>query len=314
MLTRRLWTQAPRTRSWSTAANLRLGLQKHGKQQRLSRAYSNYAPKGPPPYYNMYGQSPKSPKSRTSRLKDMAIGSILTITAYIAHCYWAVLEETKEDEEYFSELHGIFSHYNQLLGEAEASGDDSPESMEKIQSLFKERAMVLTRAGIQKDEENRSVRELGPLPKLPEDHKCKCHGVQSITDSDTLILMPPQPPADKLKEMNEFAWEHGLLTRTRIVTHDVVVAVNAFAGDMKVGGSTWQGLTNSSPSKLHEIICRSLFMIDKLLKEGIFNGDGPTMVTVILRDTIFSFVYNGVDIGIIGGSNLGRMSDYFGGI
>ncbi|KAI0514586.1 hypothetical protein F5B22DRAFT_611061 [Xylaria bambusicola] len=290
MLIRRLGARVPRvlgpatasrstfvtlreTPSLHSGAALRYGLPKIEKRQQLSRVYSNFAPRD----YSRYDAYAQPPKSRGSRLKDMAIGSILTIIAYLAYksySLWDVVKHAREEIDVAIELDEIYSHYDQLLDQAEAAGD-----MEKSQSLFKERAMALVRAML-RNQEDQTINDLGPLPTLPEDYDGgQSHGAQIFGGGDTLMLMPQCPPLDEGNSLSP--------------RHLVAVAINAFAEDIGINDDA-MGLVNYRTPKVHEIIRRSRFMLEKLRKEGTI--DGMTLVTVYLWDFEFMFVY---DEGII---------------
>ncbi|KAK5628696.1 hypothetical protein RRF57_004411 [Xylaria bambusicola] len=290
MLIRRLGARVPRgpgsvtaksstflilgkTPSLHSGTNLRYGLSKIEKGQQLSRAYSNFAPTDPYSHYDAYAQPPKS---RVSRLKDMAIGSVLTIIAYLAYrtySLWDVVKHAEEELGVAIKLEEIYSHYDQLLEQAEAVDDK-----EKIRSLFKERAMALVRA-ILRNQEDQTINELGPLPTLPEDYDCQSHGTLIFGDGDTVMLMPQRPPLDEANPLSP--------------RHMVAVAINAFAEDVGINDDA-MGLVNYRTPKVHEIICRSRYMLEKLRKEGTI--DGMTLVTVYLWDFEFMFVY---DKGIV---------------
>ncbi|KAI0540619.1 hypothetical protein GGR58DRAFT_460318 [Xylaria digitata] len=307
MLIRRVWTQAPRAPSLSTACvsrhvyakiqdhhiNTKLPVELHNHEQ-PSRAYSNYAPRGPPPYYNMYGQPPKS---RASRLKDMAIGSILTITVYFAYIYWELrdeLKEMEEEEERASMVNEIFLHYQQLLEKAEKSDDGSPESLERIHSILKERAMAFARKVFTDGQDDQLIEDLGPLPKIPEGRLSP--EVQRIEDKDTLVLMPPPPSADKSRVIDESNPRRGPHSWDQVVSNNIVVAVNVFSEDSQVRArERWQ--TDPDAAQFREIIARSMFMVDKLRREGVLR-DGGVEITVILRNEMFSFFYDENDLTI----------------
>ncbi|KAI1271232.1 hypothetical protein F5Y07DRAFT_383512 [Xylaria sp. FL0933] len=301
MLLRRLRPGMLSVQSWSAAypskqihwkaqcpsrgANLRPGPPNHEKR-RFSRFYSNYAPRGPPPYYNPYAQQPRS---RASRLKDMAIGSALTIIAHLAYesyDYWQLTKEMEEEEQLASNVKTLFSQYDRLVQKVLRGDDGSPERTEEIRTLLKERAIALTRAVIPKHSPDQSVTEVGPLPRLPEDHKCQCHEVQRLEDGDTLMLIPPQPSAREIEEMRKGETDPS----TRVVAGKAFVAINAFAGDV-AASEPGQKITDPGASKFHEILCRSALMLDKLCNEGIMD-EVAISVTVFLWDDMFFFIYD----------------------
>ncbi|KAI0811906.1 hypothetical protein GGR55DRAFT_639619 [Xylaria sp. FL0064] len=281
-----------KARCHSKGANLRLGSSSHEKR-RLSRLYSNYAPRGPPPYYNPYAQQPRS---RASRLKDMAIGSALTIIAYLAYesyDYWQRTKEVEEEEEVRTNVDALLSQYDRLLQKVLQGDDGSPERTEEIRALLKERTIALTRAIIPKDSPDQSVTEVGPLPRLPEDHKCQCREVQRLEDGDTLMLIPPQPSGRELEETKKREADPSL----RLVAGKAVVAINAFARDI-AASEPGKRITDPGASKLHEILCRSALMLNKLSNEGIMD-DVPIWVTVFLWDDMFFFIYDKGNVSLV---------------
>ncbi|KAI0973962.1 hypothetical protein F4678DRAFT_424074 [Xylaria arbuscula] len=265
-------------------AELRHEYPNHEKQPHLSRKYSNYAPRGQPPYYDVYAQAPRS---RASRFKDMAIGSGLTIIAYLvfdSYDYWQARKQAKEEEKGVSELKEITARYDKLM---EAADDGSEESVEKINALFRERTMALARALVPDKFRltGEFVTDLGPLPRLTEDYHCRCREAHSIEDGRTLMLMPPQPPPARLKVLEE----NKRTEWPTIITNSVILGVNMSA----------RQLESSNPeSKFHELICRSKFKLGKLRKEGVIYG--ATLVFVHLRDTMFTFICEGERVSLIG--------------
>ncbi|KAI8953219.1 hypothetical protein F4801DRAFT_537845 [Xylaria longipes] len=288
MSLRRLWTRAPHiprtatSLSWSTAylsrptlqipyrvAYLRFAVQKYEKQQHSFKAYSNYAPRDPSQYYGAYGQPPKS---RASRLKDMAIGSALTIAVYIAY----ILHEsrqTAQDERDVSavdnEIGELIDHYDKLLTRAEAEDDGSPESAEHIHGVLKERAIAIMR-WLQTWEEM-PVEDLGPLPRFPEGHKD--HGSEMVEDRDIVVLKPPPPPKEKLEDIDP---EEKAFT----IIHEMVVVVNHSTEDL--------GISNPM---FYEIGCRLAIMMDNLCRVGTLDPDSPTLVMFCFRDRGEDYIY-----------------------
>ncbi|KAI3322520.1 hypothetical protein HD806DRAFT_500307 [Xylariaceae sp. AK1471] len=313
MLLRRLHTQTPRTertvaRSWSTAhlsrhfhgktqtafkyrgVHLRFEFQQSAKQQQLSRSYSNYAPRGPPPYSTYIQQ----PRSRASRLKDMAIGSILTIAVYLTYefyVYRQIMKEMKEDEVLGRTLNELLFHYAELLDKAEANGDDA----EKIRALVMERAKAVALLSVDQGHQGEPVEDLGPLPRLPEGQAL--HGKEKIEDEDTLVLFPPQPDAEELAKLDKEARKRGEGERTEQPVYTVFIAINAFSEDLGLPGPGKErempksGAIDSGEFKFGEVLVRSGFMIDGLCSAGTLEPDRRALVTILLRDDVWVYTY-----------------------
>ncbi|KAI1425653.1 hypothetical protein F5Y12DRAFT_352926 [Xylaria sp. FL1777] len=332
MLLRQLSPGTATAQSWSTTvylsqrmhgkapclyrgANLRFGCPKHEKQLHFSRPYSNYAPKGPPPYYNpyhnpYYNPYGQPPRSRISRFKDIAIGSVLTIIAlfaYGSYYTWPKWKAMREAEKLTSDVQERLDRYDWLLKKAEAGDDGSAESAEKIRRLLKERAIFAVRAFIPKEEEFKYIMDLGPLPRLPQDYACECRERQGIEDDDTLMLMPSQESTGEIKGL-KWMNEDDADGRSIRPIHPprLLVAVNAFSKDMGTHDPE-EKITQPGASKLHEVICRSAFILDNLHNKGIVNG--PTLVIVLLRDGIFSFICEESGIWIVHNDHIHRADD-----
>ncbi|KAI0479547.1 hypothetical protein F4859DRAFT_439065 [Xylaria cf. heliscus] len=311
------WTQplrAPRivtTQSWLTArpsrpthmrvqipyraANLRLGSQKHWKRQHFAKAYSNYAPRGPSQYYGAYGQPPKS---GASRLKDMAIGSVLTIAVYSVYVFYHArkrLQEMRGREDMKNELGDIFPHYERLLTKAEKEDDGSAESAEKIHRLFKERAVAIMHVGLSKQEKDQFVvRDMGPLPRFPQGHRN--HGKEMVRDEDTLVLMPPPVSEEELAEIP-------IEDRARTIIYSMVLAINDHTENFQVKN----GPIHSGPAnpKFYELECRLVIVIDSLYQEGALDPSMPTLVSFFWRDAVLQYVYKSRTLRSLGQDKIG---------
>ncbi len=188
------------------------------------------------------------------------------------------------------EMFKFLVHSDKLLAEAEADDDGSPESAEKIRSLFKERAMGAARSYIPKSQQGQPVIDLGPLHRLPEDDES--HEVQRIKDSDTLVLMSPTRTAEEIKKSKEFreaSLKHGPES-IALVTCCIMVAVNTFVKDLGVS-DLQKALINHRASKFQEIIRRTEFTLNRLHEERRVGM--PITVKFFLRDEILSLVYDG---------------------
>ncbi|KAI1303259.1 hypothetical protein F5Y03DRAFT_188262 [Xylaria venustula] len=278
-------------------AGLRHGYRKQQQQQHVSGNYSNYTPTGQYPHYDMYAQPPRSP--RDSRFKDMAIGSGLTILAYIAYNayrFWQVLKEEKDEERMAKEVRETARRYNYLI---KAADDGSEEGTEKARALFRERTFSVARALMPDEMKAGPFTDLGPLPMLPEDHDCPCQEAQSIEDCQTLMLMPPQVNGERErpKKTEEVKVKRGGTEWPVVINNHLVLGVDIFSGPLVVPNRPGSA-TAPYQSRFNELLCRSQFMLQKLREEGTI--EGATFVTVILRDTVFAFISDGKRIGLVG--------------
>jgi hypothetical protein len=222
----------------------------------------------------------------------MAIGSILTIAAYLAYEvyeYRQIAKEIKEDEESSRKMVDIILRYQQLVKEALLRGDNE----DQIRDLIMERARAMARMASYGAED---ITDLGPLPRIPEGHRL--YGSEKINDQETLVLMPPQPSPEELKEFDIEAKRSGL--GERVIddpVYTVLVTVNATAEDLGVQDDdkekdSMMGVpVNPNESKFNEVLWRTGFMIDELCRKGTLEADRSTMVMFLLRDDVCMYTY-----------------------
>ncbi|KAI1820417.1 hypothetical protein F4861DRAFT_61103 [Xylaria intraflava] len=261
------------------------GLRKHGRRHQLAMSYSNYSPRNPWQYdYNIYNGPPKP---RAGRLKDMAIGSVLTIIAVVAVSIYSLsdileeIKEVKEEKELVAKMKEIADHYDPLLEEAIARLDGSTESTERYRNLFFQQMNDVFQANFN---EGRVV-ELGPLSRFPESHEFR--GMENVEDRDTAVLMGPRWSAKELDEL----LERGRKT-DESPCHHVFVSVFANARDLDIMPYR-EGRSTPGHSKLDEILRRLEFMVEKLYKDGELHDDIPTFITVTLLDKMLTYIHDG---------------------
>ncbi|KAJ2976537.1 hypothetical protein NUW58_g8057 [Xylaria curta] len=253
------------------------------KQQQSSRAYSNYAPRGPPHYHGVYGQPPKS---RMSRFKDMAIGSVLTIAVYSAYALYRsrqVMRDVKKQMEIGLEIRKIEDHTDELLDEAEAHDDGSPEAAEKIRNIVMAQAMAIACVGKGEKEQDQLVKNLGPLLRFPKDHEQ--HNSEQIKDEDTLLLVQ-YLTADERGRQSGF-WRR-VTGKPQAPSYAFILAVNASIDDLGLRGRPGKMV---SSTKLQEVFSRLEVTMDNMFKEGISPHAEVINIALILRDERRMLVY-----------------------
>ncbi|KAI1149142.1 hypothetical protein F4825DRAFT_431535 [Nemania diffusa] len=266
-------------------------VQGHGKRQQQFRAYSNYAPKDPAPYYGSTYSQP--PKSRASRLKDMAIGSALTATIYVVYTLytaWQTLDK-REEEQYLAEmserLKKIFDYYDRLLFEARVGSDDIPEKAEKIRNIFVQRALAILLLLFYNGnlrEASAFIKNLGLLPRLPENHQL--HTPEQIRDEDTVVYEVLPDKRSLGEKVATYMLDDGL----HVIDCTVVVAIYASSGDLAAGGDSEDRAGRRAGSGFRELNHRIVYMMDNMYG-GTLGAKQAVGVTIILRDEILSYVY-----------------------
>ncbi|KAI1392985.1 uncharacterized protein F4822DRAFT_147589 [Hypoxylon trugodes] len=206
----------------------------------------NYAP-GP------YFYPP--PKSRGSRLKDIAIGSGLTISAYLAYIYYQYRQLSKEMREaakQYEQDEVLEMEFDHAFTEARYAGDQ-----DRLKELTFELARAISKGRV----------EVGPLPRLPEGDKS--HGKDNIPEEDTLM----------------FIVDHD---GDSLIVH---LAVNAESQEIFQSASRTDDPADQKDSPLLEIILRVNYQAAEWIREGILGEDGDLLVTINMRDRHFGFTY-----------------------
>ncbi|KAI0206896.1 hypothetical protein F4808DRAFT_405715 [Astrocystis sublimbata] len=277
---------------------LRLGAQDQGRNQHFFQAYSNYAPKGPPPHYGYgygYGYGPygQPPKPRASRLKDMAIGSVLTIAVYIGYTIYrafGLAEEWRDSraahelmtQDAYNESVAVHFHHEKLIDKAEADDDGSPESSAKIHRLILERIFDFLEPPPAGPHELDEIL----LPVYPKSHDK--YGLELVKERDVVILMNEAPDMDddrNPEELNEPPWvivgvNHHITTLGAREVREIQDPATMFC----------EGQTDS---KFHEIAGRIAVMLEILYEGSKHLADKPVLITFFFRDGMQSYNYYG---------------------
>ncbi|OTB04784.1 hypothetical protein M426DRAFT_147629 [Hypoxylon sp. CI-4A] len=139
------------------------------------------------PYPGPYFYPP--PKPRGGRLKYMAIGSALTIVAYLAHLLYDIRQLSQqlkqlqeEEEEEHSQRINLTLKFSQLFKEARRLDDED---------LLRQMTFQYAR-GVAKD-----WTEIGPLPSLLQHEKRR--GKDIIPEEDTLMFIDNSVPEDRIQ-------------------------------------------------------------------------------------------------------------------
>ncbi|KAI0189624.1 hypothetical protein EV127DRAFT_432274 [Xylaria flabelliformis] len=296
MLLRRLWTRASHTtrtassQSRSTASlpthsraqipykDARLQFHNYGKQQHSSKAYSNFAPRGPSQHHGAYSQPPNS------RAKDVAIGSALTIAAYIAYLFYYSRQLAEEDMVKFAkEVNEICSRYEKLLRKAEMDDDGSPESAKEIDRILQERMLDLLNVERPNKSDTIVIESVGSLPRFPEGHEQ--HGSEMVTGEDHYSSVYMLPPISK-EELATLGPED----TEKVIFRSVIITINDTMKNLGI-----DSLDSESPGrdypKFGELWLRSAIMMDGLVQAGELDPDRPTMITFFFRDGKRTYVY-----------------------
>ncbi|KAI1739021.1 hypothetical protein F4680DRAFT_155129 [Xylaria scruposa] len=296
MSLRRVWTRAPHTtrtamsQSWSRPTHLRvqisyrdalLGSQKE-KQQHSSKVYSNYAPKGPSQYYGAYGQPPKS---RASRLKDMAIGSALTIAIFLAYILYynsqRLLQEKKEAEEVVKranisrEMHKeIYSRYQKR--KAEIDDDSSSESSKETNQ---ERRLIIIYAQDPDGGDTFEAECLGSLSRFPEGHEKQ--GSEMVKDGEALVFLLLLDDAEE-----------------RVITHLVIISIDCTAENLGISNPISASNDQTYP-KFDEIKLRAAMMIHDMFHRGTLDFHRPILLDFQFLDGQRTYVWDPFALGFV---------------
>ncbi|CAJ2500125.1 Uu.00g029780.m01.CDS01 [Anthostomella pinea] len=261
------------------------------------RPYSNFAPQQP----ITYRIPPPPHRSRWSRLCDMAIGSFLTISAYLAlqhyelRRYQRALMEAEREVREVLELH---DHFAGLIAEARERGD-SDDVLREL--LFEQQRLVnakMSQRGGGDGDLEVDIEE-GPLLGFPAGHELA--GRERVRVRDTLVFFE-RPDGDGEEYDDEYDEEDGPWPA------HACIAVNADsdgfvgAGD---GGSSSNNNKLKRPrtldvdnedldpgaSKLHEVLWRFREQAAVWEREGRLDRGQEVVVVIALRDDSLAFVY-----------------------
>ncbi|KAI1430494.1 hypothetical protein GGR50DRAFT_684756 [Xylaria sp. CBS 124048] len=247
------------------------------KPRHLARSYSNYAPRDPYQYhYNNHNRQIKS------RLKDMAIGSILTIVTYIAfvaYSSWDSMIEEEETEQFEREWDEICQRIRPHIIEAEAKAAEGDlESAERSRELFISMIKELFDLNLRYVEEDYEPVRNFPLFKFPEWHAL--HGREQIEDGLTAVFVAPIHTTKETQKT---------VNKGRRRRHFINVAVYHNVGNMSTPphdvGET------AGHSKLDEIIWRVDCMISTMYDDGVLDRDVVTEALVYLPDYVMAFAH-----------------------
>lgn len=296
-----------------TDALSRLGSQVKGKfHHQPWKPYSNFAPKGvppygapsqydvpppygvPPPYYNPHVEPTRS---RGSRLKDMALGSVLTLAVLgLVFVYTALdiltehfesVKKREELEELRETVNETMKDYDRRLKAAETNG----ASEDEIREIFRERSMAYVLLTMARDGGNKMIENLGPLPRLPEGQKLP-YEFEAIKEEDTLVLLPPEPTDKETDYSQEEVEEEFTPLRAR----NFFVGINASTEDMKLieqrMGEEDIRFSSAEECRFAEVVMRSINMVQGFMKDGKFNPKRPTIVVLFFRDTERIYLYH----------------------
>ncbi|KAI1105766.1 hypothetical protein F4804DRAFT_331015 [Jackrogersella minutella] len=213
--------------------------------------FPNYGP-NPGPYFY------PPPKSRASRLKDIAIGSAITVGAYLAYLYYDYREfakETKEAYEEQQEMETFMEELKKNFNKARLAGDHH-----WLRELSFEFIRYIATDYI----------EVGPLPSLPE--SVKPHGKEAIPEEDTLVFIYPN--------FDEYADQP-----------DVYIVINAEPQEILKRALQPGDSAGSTEGILAELILRLNYQATEWVYDGLCREDQPLLISIIMRENHFTFTY-----------------------
>ncbi|KAI1502552.1 hypothetical protein F5X99DRAFT_158362 [Biscogniauxia marginata] len=258
-------------------------------QQPHDRRYSNYSPQQPSPTY-FY-----TPRSRWSRVKDMAIGSALTIGAYVAWWYYDYRQfarQLAEERQEIEEQRQMLDEFQSLLAEAREAGDEA-----RMRELVFERQRRFSGSQV----------EAGPLPGFPVGHEM--YAKEKVPVEDTLMFV------DNLQAEVQ-SWGpsqnqgHGRdRDQNQILDPQdqysvVMVVVNAdgestgFDPHRYAPGQTVA--VDPQKTKFQELLWRFKNQVKAWRREGREDLNDDILVIFVLRDTIFGFLYTQEEFKSVG--------------
>ncbi|KAI1077719.1 hypothetical protein F5B20DRAFT_259646 [Whalleya microplaca] len=213
----------------------------------------NYTPQPQPTYYR--------PQSWRSRLRDMAIGSGITIGAYLiyqSYRYRRFVKELKGTEEEIKAVLAKRLEFSNALAEALEAGDH--ERLREVVFEF-HRAAFAPFA---------EIVEVGPLPGFPEGDEL--YGKETIPVEDTLMFVE-HDPADK--------------DRVAVVN----VIINAGVDELERVPSGQVVLAGSKKGKLGELLSRMEIQAAEWRRAGSLHEGDDIYVVFTMRDSNVIFVY-----------------------
>ncbi|ORY65397.1 uncharacterized protein BCR38DRAFT_484823 [Pseudomassariella vexata] len=204
-----------------------------------------------PPDVPTYFSPP--PRSRGSRIKDMAIGSVLTIGAFFIYKYYTLRQAFRELQEFAEdskEVIAIKEEFRQLFAEARESGDH--DRLRDVTFSLPRRLF---------DKYPGEIVESGPLPGYAVDDEL--YGKERVPAADTLMFV-------------EEDQETGLIGVVQI-------AINLELEDLRDRHSAKIAL-DPKEDKLAELFRRVAHQATMWKSEGKLDDDGQMMVVFQLRD------------------------------
>ncbi len=188
----------------------------------------------------------------------MALGSVLTVTAYVAYTLYRYRKTLKSLEAEVGASKHVYEEFARRFAEARDAKDH--DRLREVTFDFNRR--LLSRHGD-------AIFEAGPLPPYPEEDEL--HGKEKIPVEDTLMFV----------EKDE----------DRFITV-VQVAVNL---DFEEVDSEWQRrpdtLVDPVDDKLGELLTRFEYQVEFWRKQEKLRG-GQMFVVFALRDKFWTFSYS----------------------
>ncbi|KAI0845684.1 hypothetical protein F5Y00DRAFT_163971 [Daldinia vernicosa] len=219
-------------------------------RSRPQLSFSNYAPPPPGPYFSA------PPRSRGSRLKDIALGSVITIVAYIAYQFYSFRQFSKDLEKAVEELSQEEARDDELrLSFADARRAGDHDRLREITFQHARRKCM-----------SDHTMEFGPLPSFFGDKNI-------IPEEDTLVFIGVGNEA----VINVFG--HSIL--------EIDIAINAELNE--------EFLPSRNPKEgaaLTELLARINSLTVQLARKGLLDEVSGLALRVFLRDQYFQMEYD----------------------
>ncbi|KAI1653009.1 hypothetical protein F4813DRAFT_376289 [Daldinia decipiens] len=220
-------------------------------RSRPQLSFPNYAPPPPPP--GPYFSPP--PRSRGSRLKDIALGSVFTIVAYIAYHVYSFRQFSKHVEgavEKFRQQDAMDDELHLSLADARRAGDH-----DRLREIVFQHARRISDGWT----------EFGPLPSFP--------GTKNIIpEEDTLMFI--------LYGNDDVAasfYPNGVL--------GIRIVINAELNE--------EFIPSKNPKEgaaLTELLARTNYLIADLVRKGMLDEGTELVLHVFLRGQTLEMYYN----------------------
>ncbi|RYP92511.1 hypothetical protein DL770_001377 [Monosporascus sp. CRB-9-2] len=210
-------------------------------------------------FYHQPNQTGYYQKSKTRIIRDMALGSALTLGAFFAYSSYSYRKALKGLEAEADETRGVYKEFARRFAEAREAKDH--DRLREATFEFSRRLLSM---------HGDAIFEAGPLPPYPEEDEL--HGKEKIPPEDTLMFVE--------KDEGRF----------------ITVAQVSVNLDLEELDSDWKRYidgevdVNPAHDKLGELLTRFEYQVEFWRKQEKLRG-GELFVVFALRDKYWTFRY-----------------------